>query len=403
MYVTSTPAALPRRGARQPARSLLQRLTARIRHGSLTLTLPDGTTIHHDGAEAGPQGHVSLRNWRALRRIAWRGDLGFAEGYIAGDWTSPDLTRLIALAAANVAALDALLDGSLPLRLVRRLTHALRGNSRRGSRRNIAFHYDLGNDFYQEWLDDSMTYSAALGLASGQSLESAQAEKLDRIAALLGAGRGDHVLEIGCGWGALAARLAREAGQVTAITLSREQLAYARQRRLAPGASVDWRLQDYRAVDAQFDRVVSIEMLEAVGEAWWPTWFGKVHDCLKPGGRAVVQVITIAEDRYDHYRGTPDFIQRYIFPGGMLPTRTILQREASAAGLVLTHEERFAGGYAATLAEWRRRFRAGWDRIAPLGFDDRFRRLWEYYLCYCEAGFQTGQIDVGLYVLERPG
>ena len=250
-----------------------------------------------------------------------------------------------------------------------------------------------------------MTYSSAVAFVPGQSLEAAQAHKLDHIAHLLKIAPGSSVLEIGCGWGALATHLAQGGAQVTGITLSSEQLAFARERVAHAGLAdrVDLHLRDYREQTGTFDAIVSIEMLEAVGEAWWPTYFRQIHDRLAPGGRAVLQAITIAEDRFAHYRQAPDFIQHYVFPGGMLPTRTIMADQARAAGLVMTHQEQFAPAYAATLAEWRQRFEAAHETIAARGFDEQFRRMWSYYLSYCEAGFVTGQIDVGLYVLEKAG
>ena len=295
------------------------------------------------------------------------------------------------------------MDGSLPVRVLRRVVHMLRGNSLGGSRRNIAFHYDLGNTFYRPWLDQSMTYSSALEFVQGQSLDLAQAHKLDHICALLDLAPDAKVLEVGCGWGALAVQMAQAGAQVTGITLSQEQLAFARERMAHAGLAdrVDLQLCDYREVTGRYDRIVSIEMLEAVGETWWPTYFRKVHDCLAPGGRAVLQVITIGEDRFDHYRQAPDFIQHYIFPGGMLPTRSILAQQSAQAGLELTHQQQFGTAYAATLAEWRHRFEAARDTMLGNGFDERFCRMWNYYLSYCEAGFATGQIDVGLYVLEK--
>jgi cyclopropane-fatty-acyl-phospholipid synthase len=278
----------------------------------------------------------------------------------------------------------------------------MNANTKTGSRRNIAFHYDLGNDFYRTWLDASMTYSSALYSRPDQGLEAAQERKLARILALLEMEEGHRVLEIGCGWGDLAARLAKSGCHVTGLTLSKEQLAHARALAQAEGIAgrTDLRLQDYRDVGGRYDRVVSIEMLEAVGERYWPTYFSTVRERLAPGGRAVLQVITIDEERFKTYRRSADFIQRYIFPGGMLPTRSIVAREAAQAGLRLVAEETFGASYALTLAEWRRRFFAAWPAIERLGFPPAFRRLWEYYLCYCEAGFRAGVIDVGLYVLE---
>ena len=372
-----------------------------IRKGRLTIVLPGGAQIEHAGIETGFTAAIVLDNMRALKRIVTGGDLGFAEGYIAGDWTTPDLVALIGLFADNVVALQKTMDGFAPVRLVNRLRHMLRSNSRKGSRRNISFHYDLGNDFYRLWLDDSMTYSSACSVAPGQSLEQAQAARLDRIAELLDLRGSERVLEIGCGWGALAAHLSPKCAQVTGITLSREQWSQARTRCVEAGlVNVDLRLQDYRDVTERYHRIVSIEMLEAVGEAWWPTYFDRLRACLAPGGTAVLQVITMREDRFAAYRSGSDFIQHYIFPGGLLPTPSIIEQQAERAGLALQSVDRFAAGYAATLAEWRRRFMSAETEVAALGFDAEFRRLWEYYLCYCEAGFRSGTIDVGLYVLK---
>lgn len=387
-----------------PVLRTMRRFLRHLERGSLRLTLPDGAVVNHQGSEPGPHGELVLHRWRALRRLIARGDLGFAEGYIAGDWSSPDLPRLIAALAVNLDRLDPLIDGSWPVRLMRRLVHAWRGNSKSGSRRNIAFHYDLGNAFYRPWLDAGMTYSAALPPHPGEVLESAQDRKLARIAELLGPLDQARVLEVGCGWGTLAAHLARAGAQVTGLTLSREQLAHGQAMVAAAGLEhqVSLELTDYRDAAGTYDRIVSIEMIEAVGEAWWPTYFRKVHDLLAPGGRAVIQAITIAEDRFEHYRIAPDFIQHYIFPGGMLPTRTIIADQARAAGLVQKTVDLFAQGYVATLGEWRRRFAAARDQLAALGYDAAFQRMWTYYLAYCEAGFATGQTDVGLYVFERP-
>jgi len=382
---------------------LVRRVMQHLQIGRLTVVLPSGERVDHIGAQPGPHGIVEMHNGRAFRRMLTRGDVGFAEGYIAGDWSSPDLTALIALAAENVARLDRVFEGLWPVRLYRQLTHHLKRNSAKGSRRNIAFHYDLGNDFYRLWLDESMTYSSACAILQGQSLEDAQAAKIARIAKLLDIGTDQTALEIGCGWGALAAALAETGVHVTGLTLSEEQLAFA-QRRVAIGRledRTDLRLQDYREVDERFDRIVSIEMLEAVGEAYWPVYFDRLRRCLKPGGRIVLQAITIRDDRFDSYKRSPDFIQRYIFPGGMLPTPGILGDQAAGAGLRIINSETFGTGYADTLAEWRRRFDAAWDQIAALGFEPSFKRLWDYYLSYCEAGFRTGTIDVGLYVLEQ--
>lgn len=392
---------LPLLSARpQPLRALVQRLLDGLRCGSLHVVLPHGEVLHGHGAQPGPEATLRLHRWRPLWRLLAQGDLGLAIAYRDGDWSSPDLTALLLLGALNDDGWQATLRGAAPWRAAARLLHRARANTRRGSRHNIAFHYDLGNAFYAQWLDEGMQYSSAIYEDAEASLEQAQDAKLRAIADLVDARPGDRVLEIGCGWGGLATRLARERGaHVTGLTLSTEQLAHARQRAAEAGVAdrVDLRLQDYRDVQGRFERIVSIEMLEAVGEAYWPTYFRTLRDRLAPGGHAVLQVITIGEPWFEDYRAGADFIQRFIFPGGMLPTRTILRAQAEAAGLVLQECRHFGAGYAATLAEWRRRFLACWEHIAPLGFDERFRRLWEYYLCYCEAGFRGGRIDVGLY------
>lgn len=381
---------------------LLRRVLRAIRFGSITVVLPRGERIEHHSPVPGAHGEIHVHDLKAFRRVLTHGDVGFAEAYIAGEWTSPDLPGLLSMLARNMAELDRTMDGFWPVRMWRRLRHSSNRNSKTKSRKNIAFHYDLGNDFYRLWLDESMTYSAACAFAPGDTLESAQTAKRKRITELLALTGAESVLEIGCGWGALAIDVAREAGSVTGLTLSAEQLAFANTAVAREGLSerVHLHLRDYRDEAAKFDRVVSIEMLEAVGEEYWPAYFAKLRSSLKPGGRAVVQAITIREDRYASYKRSPDFIQRYIFPGGMLPTPTIMAQQATLANLAITHKECFALGYADTLAEWRRRFLAKWDAIAPLGFGTDFKRLWEYYLAYCEAGFRTGTIDVGLYVME---
>jgi cyclopropane-fatty-acyl-phospholipid synthase len=297
-----------------------------------------------------------------------------------------------------------------PLKVLRapqfwlRLRHARNRNTRRGSRRNIAAHYDLGNKFYQQWLDAGMSYSAGLFSSIDETLEQAQNVKLDRVLSLLELAGGESVLEIGCGWGALAERLVQKRCNLTGITLSTEQLVYSQQRLSGQSLAMhcDLHLQDYRDVRGDFDRIVSIEMLEAVGEAYWPTYFEKMHDRLRPGGIAVLQVITIDETRFENYRRRPDFIQKYIFPGGMLPTPQIIEREVSKAALHLVGNEFFGNGYARTLEEWRTRFQNAWAQIEPLGFDQRFKRMWEYYLAYCQVGFETRTIDVGFYKIVKP-
>ncbi len=373
--------------------------------GQLTVKLPGSYQFTLEGT-GGVRAEVQVRRWRAFLRLLMGGDIGLAQAYRAGDWTSPDLKQLLTWGIDNEAALDSAMAGKAASRFLRQLQHSLRRNSRANSRRNIAAHYDLGNDFYARWLDSGMNYSSGLYTAANCSLEVAQTAKLDRVRSLLELQGGERVLEIGCGWGALAERLTASGDHhVTGLTLSVPQRDYtlARLQRNGLDERADIRLQDYRDVAGTFDRVVSIEMLEAVGEAYWPQYFAKVAACLAPGGVAVIQVICIAPERYATYRHRADFIQTHIFPGGALPTADIVRAEAAHAGLTTTAVDMFAPSYARTLAEWRQRFNAEWPSIAALGFDERFRRLWNYYLVYCEVGFECGALNVGLFQLRKAG
>ncbi|MDP2699460.1 cyclopropane-fatty-acyl-phospholipid synthase family protein [Thalassospira sp.] len=390
--------------------SMLERMLtgvlSHLKHGRLTLVLPDGRSLNFDGVD-----HLDLhavlhvRDWRAIRKMITGGDVGFAESYIDGEWKSPDLTALMRVAALNEAIVRARFAGGVLSRLIGRIKHLRNANSLDGSKRNIAYHYDLGNSFYDKWLDPGMTYSSALYSGAGQSLEAAQDTKYSRICELADLRPGDRILEVGCGWGGFAERAAGQyGGIVECLTLSREQHAYAQNRMLTKGLAdrTHIALRDYREQDGQFDKLVSIEMFEAVGEEHWPTYFAMIRDRLKPGGKAVLQIITIDNDRFESYRSGADFIQRYIFPGGMLPSPDALARAIAKAGLELTHSEYFGPSYATTLQEWQRRFQHGWDDIARQGFDLRFKRMWEYYLSYCETGFIEGSINVGFFVIEHP-
>jgi cyclopropane-fatty-acyl-phospholipid synthase len=386
---------------KSPVSRLADRLLPALRAGRLRLVLPNGDMIERRGEALGPEATMSMRRWRGLWRILLGGEHGFADGYVDGDWSTPDLSELLALYMHNDAALAEQSAGGWLTRARNRLAHHRHKNTRRGSRRNIAAHYDLGNAFYREWLDSGMNYSSAL-YSANETLEAAQEAKLDRVACLLELKGGECVLEIGCGWGALAERLIRRLGcTVTGITLSTEQLAYADARLTGKSETgrADLRLLDYRDVEGRYDRIASIEMLEAVGERYWPTYFDKLRSSLCDGGIAVLQVITIAEHRYATYRQRPDFIQRHIFPGGMLPTLSHIEREATRVGLTLTYQESFGDSYAWTLREWRNRFAQADPEIESLGFDQRFRRMWDYYLSYCEVGFRFGAIDVNFVKL----
>lgn len=383
------------------SRWFLRRLLSQIVVGRLSIVTPEGEQLWSGPAGPGPQAAIVLKNWRAMRRLMLDGDIGLAEAYRDGDFTTPDLTALIELGARNDATLRRLVSGTWPARLLNRLRHWRNANSRTGSRRNITAHYDLGNDFYRYWLDAGMTYSSALCEAPTDTLEAAQDRKLDRIVEMLALSGGERVLEIGCGWGGLAERLAREGCLVTAITLSPAQLEYA-QRRIAEAGladKVELRLQDYRDVVGQFDRIVSIEMIEAVGRDYWPTYFAALSRSLTAGGHAVLQSITIDDALFEPYQQGTDFIQRFIFPGGCLPSVPALVGAAKAAGLVEIERVGFGSSYAWTLKQWRGRFLENWPQIAPQGFDEQFRKLWEFYLCYCEAGFRAGTINVSLIAL----
>lgn len=382
-------------------RRMLNRIAARLSVGSLTVLTPSGERMVFDSEAPGPAATLVVHRWRTVLRLVLDGDIGFAEAYLDGDWSSPDIPALIELAARNDAGLGAVIDGVLPRRLFNRLVHALRANSRRGSRRNIPLHYDLGNEFYSGWLDADMSYSSGIYRCAEDDLDAAQRNKQDRVIELLELRPGDRVLEIGCGWGGLADRLVRGSGAVlSGITLSPAQLGVASARLAGTGA--DLRLQDYRETAGNFDRIVSIEMLEAVGQAYWPTYFATLRERLVPGGVAVVQAISIDERRFGSYRENVDFIQRYIFPGGMLPSIGEMRRQIEAAGLQLVSMETFGQSYARTLAAWNLRFQAVWPRLETMGFTPRFKRMWEYYLAYCEGGFTAGAIDVGLYKIRAP-
>ncbi len=390
------------------AKRLLRRLLGRLACGSLTVVLPDGSRLEGQGPRPGAAAQLQLACWRPLVRLFTQGDLGLARSYRDGDWSSPDLTALLELGIANESSWGDSLAATSLVRKGLRLLHARNANTRRGSRRNIAAHYDLGNAFYAQWLDASMLYSSALYTPQAQTLEAAQAAKLDRICELLDLASlppGARVLEIGCGWGALAVAMAQRSDvHVTALTLSKEQLAFAEERVAKAGLSdrIELRLQDYRDVDGQFDRIVSIEMIEAVGERYWPVYFDTLNARLKPGGHAVLQAITIDDEVFKQYRLTPDFIQAFIFPGGMLPSVAALHQQAARCGMAMASREAFGASYARTLADWRERFFAQWGEIEPLGFDAAFKRLWHYYLCYCEAGFSAGRVDVHLLDLRKP-
>lgn len=376
----------------------------KVRGGTPIVTLPDGRVLEFgDGAE--PRVDFRIHSYNFAKRVLDSGDIGFAEGAMAGEWESNDLTALLTLLAANIERFERLMEGSVIGKALHWLRHRSNANSKSGSRRNILAHYDLGNEFYSSWLDSSMTYSSARFDAQVRDLEAGQRAKYKALAEHLALKSGDHVLEIGCGWGGFAEFAAREYGaRVTGITISDQQLAYAKARMEKAGLShlVEIRRQDYRDVEGQFDKVASIEMFEAVGEEYWPAYFTKIAEVLKPGGRAGLQIITIKEELFANYRKRADFIQRYVFPGGMLASVDRLKEETAKVGLVWGQADAFGQSYAETLAEWAKRFKAKWTDIRALGFDERFKQLWLFYLSYCEAGFRTGRTDVVQLELAKP-
>jgi cyclopropane-fatty-acyl-phospholipid synthase len=383
---------------------LICRWANQITIGELTILFPNGAAHIARGTIAGPSATLEIKSSKLVWKLVTGGDLGFGRSYLDGDWDSPDLGALLAVGIANEKALSGVLNIPFVARSLAFLRHRFRANTKAGSRRNIAFHYDLGNEFYSHWLDETMTYSSALYSHPDQSLADAQNAKYDRIIQALNIDADDHVLEIGCGWGGFAEYAVRVTGcKLTCLTLSREQASYAIQRLNAAGFAehVDVRIEDYRDCTGTFDKIVSIEMFEAVGEENWSVYFSSLRKQLKAGGSAMVQVITIDEAYFSSYRKNADFIQTYIFPGGMLPSPTAFIAAASAERMVTRDEFHFAKDYSRTLMAWDKAFVEAWPQIAPLGFDDRFKRMWRYYLYYCAAGFDSGRISVAQFVLGR--
>ncbi len=393
------------RGTPATARTVFKLLQG-LRHGSLTVQLPNGS-MQRFGGDALPHATLALHNWNVCAAALKSGDIGFAESYIAGDWTTPNLTELLRVLIRNRAEVEAVIYGSWAGRLFYRIKHLLHRNTRANSQKNIHAHYDLGNVFYGLWLDETMNYSSALFNGDmAQPMADAQLAKVRRALTEAAVKPGDRVLEIGCGWGALAEMATTEMGaNITGVTLSTEQLAYAnaRMQRLGVDHRADLRLQDYRDInDAPFDAICSIEMVEAVGREYWPTYFGAVSKLLKPGGRACIQSIVIDDAFYDRYIHSTDFIQQYIFPGGCLPCPRVFKQQAEAAGLEVETSFSFGPDYAETLRRWRDRFLAERNAVLANGFDERFVRIWEFYLAYCEAAFDERNIDVVQYTLRKP-
>lgn len=384
---------------------ILFSLLSRLHCGRIELTTPEGERLVFNGQAPGPDASLSISDWAVCDDILKSGDIGFAEAFLSGRWQTADLSALLEVAARNRAALERALHGKWWGTLLYRLRHLMRSNTRANARRNIHAHYDLGNEFYRAWLDETMSYSSAVFAGrEQQSLEQAQVAKYRRILDRLDVRPGDRILEIGCGWGGFAEIAAVERGaSVHGITLSNEQLRFCQQRfeRAGIDQQVSARICDYRDVKGQFDFVVSIEMLEAVGEAYWADYFGVVRNRLRQGGRALIQSIVIADELFESYRRGTDFIQQYVFPGGMLPSPTEFAIRAEAAGLGVGDRYCFGLDYARTLRMWRERYNHAAPSLRQLGFDDRFERLWNFYLAYCESGFRAGSIDVVQMELTR--
>jgi cyclopropane-fatty-acyl-phospholipid synthase len=382
-----------------------RRLIGRPRHGAITINMPNGRAYTFGDPATGFHPVLRIRSFKVVTKTLQRGTVGFAQSYIDGDLEVDDLTTLFRYFLQNRDVFDGG-EKSLYGKAAQDIAyHLSRHNSREGSKKNISEHYDLGNDFYTEWLDPTMTYSSALFIGDEDDLEEAQRAKYRRVAGMAGVKDGETVLEIGCGWGGFAETVAREFNAVLyGITLSAEQLRYGldRLRRQALDNLATLHFEDYRDTRGQYDHVASIEMIEAVGEEHWPSYFKTLHDRLKPGGTAAIQAITIDEADFAEYRARPDFIQRFIFPGGMLLTKTAMREQGRKVGLILENVETFRHSYARTLRIWRERFLERWGEITKLGYDEAFRRKWLYYLSYCEAGFDEGAIDVGIYQYRRP-
>jgi cyclopropane-fatty-acyl-phospholipid synthase len=378
---------------------------AKLQRGTLDVALPDGRTIRVGGNGPGPAAAMNVHDFGFASRLLRGGDIGIAEAYLRGEWDTPDLTQFLYLFCVNQDWMQKMLVANPVMRSVQIVRHWFNRNTKRQARRNIYAHYDIGNAFYSAWLDPSMTYSSALYEDQTLDLTSAQNNKYRRLAEAIDLRPDQKLLEIGCGWGGFAEFAARHGAKVVGLTISREQRDFAQRRIQQAGLSekVEIRLQDYRDERGQYDRIASIEMIEAVGEQFWPKYFSQLRDRLLPGGLAGIQAITIQDSLFATYRREVDFIQRYVFPGGMLPSPQVLKALGEKFGVPVIRERIFGEDYAKTLSTWRSNFREAWPNLKPLGFDDRFKRLWEYYLAYCEAGFLSGNIDVRQVVFAKSG
>ena len=379
-------------------------VASKLNWGALVVIFPDGRALRFQGPNPGFESVLSIHDYAFAKSLLRRGTIGIAESYFNKQWSSPDVTTLLEVVSRNGDHVAAFFNSKFLVRLAQRFLHFLRQNTKRGARQNIMAHYDMGNDFYAAWLDPTMTYSAALFTSNDQSISQAQTNKYRSLALNIGLKPEHHLLEIGSGWGGFAEFAAEEIGcHVTGITISPEQLRFAEDRVATKGLEdkVEFRLQDYRDVDGTYDRIASIEMFEAVGMQYWPVYFNKISQCLKPGGMAGLQIITIADKHFDEYKTRTDFIQKYIFPGGMLPSPKALRTQVELAELLWRDSVSFGPDYARTLKYWQKRFLQAWPKIQEMGFDDKFCLLWRYYLAYCEAGFRSGSLDVAQITLMK--
>ena len=380
-------------------------VTKKGQNGCIDFVLDDGRTFRAEGPHPGPVCEIQIHNFGIFERLLREGQLGFCDAYMDGQWSTPDLQAFMDYIHADNDEVFDSFPGQKLVQFYERLRFWMQGNSKGQARKNISYHYDLGNDFYGLWLDKTMTYSSALFETGQESLEEAQTAKYASMVDQMGVNAGDHVLEIGCGWGGFAEYAAKERGlSVTCLTISKEQIKYAQDRINAAGLQdlVTLKLQDYRDETGVYDGIASIEMFEAVGEKYWPSYFQTVHDRLKPGGQATLQIITVRDDRFEIYRKSVDFIQKYIFPGGMLPSPLVLSKQAQEAGLKVVKSIEFGESYSETLRRWHDTFNDKWDQVLAMGFDDRFRRMWNFYLTSCAATFHYGNCDVTQITISKP-
>ena len=382
-------------------RPFIKKITNQFSIGSLSFKLPNGFEGVIAGKSDGPSANIHLHTWKPIFRLFLNGGIGFAEGYLAGEWDSSNLPKFIELVTKN--SIQNSNQGQILLRKYNWLMHIINKNTRLGSKKNIAFHYDLGNEFYSYWLDNSMTYSSAIEINESNNLEDAQQKKYSRLLKNLEAREGQNILEVGCGWGGFAVFAAKEGFNVTGLTISKEQFNYANQLvgKLGLQEKVNIKLCDYRDYSSKFDHVASIEMIEAVGESYWPKYFQSISQNLKKGGRFALQAITVRDEKFDIYRKQPDFIQKYIFPGGMLPCQKSIKDNCNQVGMNIISDKGFGKDYANTLAIWHKSFHNAWPKIKSLGFDSRFKRLWSFYLASCEGSFRGEGIDVRQIIMEN--